>query len=76
MDMILHALPDDWNLNANRDSVERGAYLVDIAFPYYLTDPAGDRLTDPAGNYLIGYELQSFAPQVLHALPDDFNLNG
>lgn len=73
MEMVLHALADDWNLNANGDT-ERGSVVL-AQFGYYLTDPQGNRLTDPSGNYLVGYQSVSYYPQILHALPDDFNLN-
>lgn len=69
----LFALPDDFNLLADADT-ERSTGLT-LIFGYYLTDPAGNYLTDPSGNRLMGMTSGTIYPQVLHALPDDFNLS-
>lgn len=70
----LHALPDDFNLNA-LDDTPRGEAAF-LSFTYTLTAPNGDILTDTLGNHLTGIELVEVFPQILNALPDDFNLNG
>ena len=70
--MLLHALPDDFKLNA-LDDVERSTG-TDFFELVYLTDELGNRLTDESGNYLVGYLSSTVYPQILHALPDDFRL--
>lgn len=70
--MELHALADDFNLNALGDTERSGGTTIYI--PAYLTDPSGNRLTDPSGNYLIGNYEELVYPQVLHAIQDDFSL--
>lgn len=69
----LHAMADDWSLNALADT-ERSDGLS-ANFLYYLTDELGNYLTDESGNRLVGYEAETVYPQMLHALPDDFVLN-
>jgi hypothetical protein len=71
--MLLHALADDFNLNANADT-ERGEGVY-LTFTAYLSDTVGNRLTDPAGNYLTAQVVELQYPQILHTLPDDFHLN-
>lgn len=71
--MILHSLADDWKLNAQGDTDRSPG--VNFPFSYYLTDTAGNRLTDPSGNYLTGSGLVLLYPQILNVLPDDFRLN-
>lgn len=73
MNTDLHTSQDDFRLNALGDT-ERSAGL-NAAYTYYLTDPDGNRLTDTEGNYLTAYFFDTVYPQMLHALPDDFNLN-
>lgn len=72
MDLTLTAPADDWDLNAVGD-VERDTGTL-FSYSYYLTDPFGNYLTDPFGNRLIGSSSSFQYPQILHALPDDFNL--
>jgi len=69
----LHALQDDWTLNADADT-DRSTGSV-FYFSYNLTDPSGNKLKDPLGNYLVGLQSSTMYPQFLHALPDDFSLN-
>ena len=73
MNLTLHALPDDWNLNALYDTPRSTG--GSFPFLYYLTDTAGNKLTDTAGNYLVAYNLETLYPQILHSIPDDFTLN-
>lgn len=72
MDFTLHALADDWKLNALADTPRSSGLTLN--FPAYLTDESGNRLTDQSGNYLIGYYSDTVYPQVLHANQDDFKL--
>ena len=51
--MLLHALQDDYNLNALADT-KRGTESLTFMNFVYMTDPQGNRLTDPQGNYLVG----------------------
>jgi hypothetical protein len=69
----LHALPDDFLLNANGDA-PRGA-AVGLTFTVYLTDENGNYLTDELGHRLIGDLTEFISPIQLTTLPDDFNLN-
>lgn len=71
----LHALPDDFQLNANADT-ERGTDVHTVTLgPYYLVDELGNYLVDELGNRLIAYDTENVYPQILHTLPDDFQLN-
>lgn len=74
MDMELHALPDDWSLRALGD-VERSTGST-FYYEYNLVDRAGNFLIDRAGDFLIGRTAETSYPQLLHAMPDDFNLRG
>lgn len=73
VEIDLHAIQDDWSLRADGDT-ERSAGQT-FVYEYYLTDTAGNRLTDPSGNYLVARNSETKYPQVLHALPDDFTMN-
>ncbi len=73
MDLTLHALQDDFTLHSTADTT-RGDGTVIVAYAY-LTDPAGNRLTDPQGNYLVAGYLSTVYPQKLHALQDDFTIH-
>lgn len=73
MDMMLHAIQDDFKLNALGDTEKSAG--TQFVFLYYLTDTAGNKLTDTAGNYLVGYLREEIRLQVLHAIQDDFRLN-
>lgn len=68
----LTALPDDFSLLADADT-DRSPGLT-LIFAFYLTDTLGNILTDPSGNRLMGMTSGTIYPQMLHALPDDFNL--
>lgn len=71
--MLLHANKDDFKLRALYDTERNPAFVA--LYPFYLVDELGNRLTDESGNYLIGLEESTIAPQILNALPDDFKLN-
>lgn len=70
--MLLHALPDDFKLNARDDTARStGTEFLELV---YLVDELGNNLTDESGNFLVGYFSSTVYPQILHALPDDFRL--
>jgi hypothetical protein len=69
----LSAISDDFNLNALGDTFSSSP--VTIVSYYYLQDTAGNYLTDTAGNRLFSGVSETVYPIILHALPDDFNLN-
>lgn len=71
--MQLHALADDWALNAP-EFLEKDTEFVFTAGPFYLTDELGNKLTDELGNYLIAYNETNVFPLMLHAAPDDWSL--
>lgn len=68
----LHAVEDDFILNANED-IERGSTV--ILSQFFFVDQAGNFLVDQAGNFLIGYGYETVVAQILHAGADDFKLN-
>lgn len=73
--MILHTVQDDFNLTANGDT-ERGTTAVAVVTTgYFLVDELGNFLVDEAGNFLVGSNETSQYPQIIHADPDDFQLN-
>lgn len=72
--MLLHALQDDYNLNALADT-KRGTESLTFMNFVYMTDPQGNRLTDPQGNYLVGIELQeNVYAMTLQSKQDDLSL--
>jgi hypothetical protein len=71
--LSLHALPDDWKLNALWDT-ERSSNFTAF-YRDYLVDGSGNYLTDESGNRLVAVYSQTISPQKLNALPDDWKLN-
>lgn len=71
--MELEALADMLVLNTDRDFEKTDVDIVEG--PYYLTDPAGNKLTDTAGNYLIAYSSRTLSTILLDAGADDLVLD-
>lgn len=72
MDMTIHALSDDWVLNANQLFETFDTYAYENA---YLTDASGNRLTDASGNYLVGPYRVTTSTLLIHALANDEVMN-
>lgn len=81
--LLLRANPDNFGLTTSQDdfrlnspeTFDHGIELITLWSTAYLTDPQGNRLTDASGNYLIIYGADALYSVILHALPDDFQLN-
>lgn len=71
--MELHALADDWSLNAQ--SYSKGL-VARMYVEYFLVDIDGNFLVDIDGNFLVTGVMETSATTVLHALADDFQLTG